>query len=168
MTSERPEGNPETAPGGSPGEPRVEPPSGSAEEPSGQQTGQPGPGFQVDESAIELPAGAGEPWRIPGVDRLPEGEGRALFLSRPDGGPVLEVVLCRVDGRLFALDSTCPHAGGRIQGGPLVEGRYARCPLHWFDFDPHDGTCVNVECEPATTYRVEEREGVALLWLDAG
>lgn len=114
-----------------------------------------------DEAA---PAAPGEPWRIPGVDRLEEGHGRALFLERSDGGPILEVILCRVDGRLYALDSECPHAGGRIQGGPLVEGRYARCPLHWFDFDPADGRCVNVDCEPASTLRIEEHDGVAVLW----
>ncbi|MFT7541273.1 MAG: nitrite reductase/ring-hydroxylating ferredoxin subunit, partial [Gammaproteobacteria bacterium] len=113
--------------------------------------------------AIELPVGPGEPWRIPGTGALQEGHGAALLLERPEG-PVIEVILCRVDGSLQALDSTCPHEGGRIQGGELIEGRYARCPLHWFDFDPKNGECVNVDCDPADTLRVEERDGVGLVW----
>ncbi len=113
---------------------------------------------------IEVPSGPREPWRIPGSGALAEGQGAALLLRRPEGH-VVEVILCRVDGRLLALESTCPHAGGRIQGGELIEGRYARCPLHWFDFDPLDGRCVNVDCDPADTLRVEERDGVGLVWL---
>ena len=119
----------------------------------------------VSEADIPAPAKAGEPWRIPSAGDLEEGHGRSHFLSRGPRQPVVEIILCRVDGLLRALDSECPHAGGRIQGGELVEGRFARCPLHWFDFDPADGRCVNVDCDSARTYRVEERGDCALIWL---
>lgn len=113
---------------------------------------------------IPAPEAPGQPWCISGVDRLKEGCAWSLFLSRGEGQAVIEIILCRVNGLLSALDSECPHAGGRIQAGELIEGRYARCPLHWFDFNPPDGRCVNVDCPPADTYRVEERDGIAMVW----
>ena len=100
--------------------------------------------------------------RIPGSARLPEGEARKVIVpaERPDGPPH-EVLLARVEGRLCALDTLCPHEGGRIGEGPLWEGRYAVCPLHLYRFDPRTGEAAEVECAPATTYPVREVDGVA-------
>ena len=63
------------------------------------------------------------------------------------------MILCRVEGRLHALDALCPHEGGRIVPGPLVEGKYALCPLHNYKFDPRTGKAVDVSCKAARTYR---------------
>ena len=70
-------------------------------------------------------------------------------------------MLVRLDGTLHALDSLCPHEGGRIAEGPLWEGRFAYCPLHLYRFDPRTGASVDVECTPATRYPVREVGGVA-------
>ncbi len=99
--------------------------------------------------------------RVPGVDRLPEGEARLVLFPRHGDGPPGELVLCRVGGRLFALGSECPHEGGRIAEGPLEGGRFAVCPLHQYKFDPRDGEAVEVECGPARTYPVRETGGTA-------
>lgn len=90
---------------------------------------------------------------VQGVDRLPEGEGRKVPLGDPLAGGA-EIVLCRVDGALHAIDTRCPHEGGRIVDGPLVEGRWVRCPLHDYKFDPSNGAAVGVPCPRARTYRV--------------
>lgn len=93
---------------------------------------------------------------IRGVDKLPEGEGRKISIGDALAGGT-EVVLCRRDGRLHAVDVLCPHEGGRIVGGPLHEGRYLVCPLHNYKFDPVNGRAVGVACKSARTYRVVER-----------
>ena len=107
-----------------------------------------------------------EPLRVPGVARLQEGRARKIYVPDPVGGPPREVVFCRVGGELFALDSLCPHEGGRIADGPLMEGRYAFCPLHLYKFDPRDGRAVEIECDSATTYPAREIDGVAEIQLD--
>src|SRR5262245_12594769 len=104
--------------------------------------------------------------RIPGSARLRDGEAKKVLVpsERPDAAPH-EVVLVRLGGQLFALDSLCPHEGGRISEGPLWEGRYVSCPLHLYRFDPRTGEAVEVDCGPATTYPVREVNGAAELEL---
>jgi len=100
--------------------------------------------------------------RVPGVARLPEGEARKVLVpSERRDAPPHEVVLVRTGGKLYALDSLCPHEGGRIGEGPLWEGRYVMCPLHLYRFDPRTGAAAEVECDPATTYVVREVDGAA-------
>jgi nitrite reductase/ring-hydroxylating ferredoxin subunit len=104
--------------------------------------------------------------RIPDTGLLPEKVARKVLVEDPRGGPAREVVLARLDGRLYALDSVCPHEGGRISAGPLWEERYVVCPLHLCKFDPRDGRAVEVEwCGNARTYPVRELDGVAELWI---
>ncbi len=98
--------------------------------------------------------------RIPGAANIREGEARKVLLQRAEDEPPIEVALCRVEGRLFAVDSLCPHEGGRISAGPLVEGRYLSCPLHLYKFDPASGAAIDVPCPPARTYSVREVDGV--------
>ena len=99
--------------------------------------------------------------RIPGVARLAEGEARKIVVPGTDSAPPCELVLVRHEGQLFALDSLCPHEGGRLAEGPLWEGRYVHCPLHLYRFDPRTGAAIDVDCESARTYPVRESDGVA-------
>jgi nitrite reductase/ring-hydroxylating ferredoxin subunit len=93
---------------------------------------------------------------VPDVSTLAEGEARKIDVGDVHAGGV-RVILCRVDGEVHALDSRCPHDGGEITTGPLVEGRYALCPLHRYRFDPKNGKAVGVLCRSARRYRVEAR-----------
>lgn len=102
--------------------------------------------------------------RVPGVARLQEGEAKKV--RYPHGGETVEILLCRVDGLLHALDTLCPHEGGRLGEGPLSKGRYATCPLHLYRFDPTNGASVGIECAPAKVYRVEEKDDCALVWIE--
>jgi nitrite reductase (NADH) small subunit len=103
--------------------------------------------------------------RIPGVARLAEGEARKVIVPASDeAGAPQEILLARVDGRLHALDTLCPHEGGRFGEGPLWDGCVV-CPLHLYRFDPRTGAAQDVECEPARVFTVREVDGVAELEL---
>ena len=63
----------------------------------------------------------GRPTIVEGTQKLPEGHARKIDIGDPLAGTGKQIVLCRVDGVLYALDTKCPHEGGRISDGPLVE-----------------------------------------------
>lgn len=107
----------------------------------------------------------GKPVVISGTGALPEGQAKKVGIGDALAGTGCDVILCRVGGQLYALDSRCPHEGGRIAEGPLVEGRLATCPLHHYRFDPRDGRCVSAICKNARTYRVREQGGDCRIWL---
>ena len=96
---------------------------------------------------------------VPDAAKLVEGEARTIEVGDL-GSDGRQVLLCRVDGKVHALDTECPHnQGGRLIRGPLHEGRYAICPLHNYKFDPATGEAKDVACGAARTYRCEERDG---------
>lgn len=106
----------------------------------------------------------GRPALIRGAAQLAEGQSRRVELGDSLAGGV-EIVLCRLNGELHAVDRLCPHEGGRIGDGPLVEGRYVTCPLHNYRFDPTTGKPVGVACKSARTYRVREKGGDCEVYL---
>lgn len=69
-------------------------------------------------------------------------------------GPIL---LIRLEGRLHAVDDTCPHATASLAEGFVEEGRIV-CPLHFAEFDLTDGTPHNAPagCPRLACYAVEE------------
>ena len=96
---------------------------------------------------------------VPDAAKLVEGEARTIEVGDL-GSDGRQVLLCRVDGKVHALDTECPHnQGGRLIRGPLHEGRYAICPLHNYKFDPATGEAKDVACGAARPYRCEERDG---------
>lgn len=101
---------------------------------------------------------------IQGAGKLPEGHAKRVALGDPLAGGS-EIVLCRVEGVLYALDRRCPHEGGRLADGPLSQGKYATCPLHNYKFDPRTGRAVGVVCADAVRYRVREDGGDARVWV---
>lgn len=56
------------------------------------------------------------------------------------------IVLFNVDGTLYAIDDTCPHAGASLAGGKL-QGRLLQCPAHGLKFDLADG-CMHLRSSP--------------------
>jgi nitrite reductase/ring-hydroxylating ferredoxin subunit len=106
----------------------------------------------------------GRPAVIQGTGKLPEGHAKKVDLGDPLAGTGKSIILCRVQGALYALDARCPHEGGRITEGPLIDGKLAMCPLHNFQFDPRSGKSVGRVCNDATTYRVKEKDGDCEIW----
>jgi len=105
----------------------------------------------------------GAPVLVPGTSALVEGEARKVDIGDPAAGG-RQILLCRVDGEVHALDSLCPHEGGRISAGPLTDGRLAVCPLHSYRFDPKTGKAVGVSCKAARTYRTREGASGTDVW----
>lgn len=75
-----------------------------------------------------------------------------------------DVLFLRLDGRLHAVDDTCPHATASLAEGFVEDGRIV-CPLHFAEFDLSDGTPHNAPagCAHLACYAVEERDGRFLL-----
>lgn len=106
-----------------------------------------------------------KPALIRGAGKLQEGEAKKVVFGDPIAGDGIEVILCRVEGEMLALDGMCPHEGGRIAEGPLVDGKFALCPLHNYHFDPKNGAVVNATCRKAKVYKVRETGGDCEIWL---
>ena len=101
-----------------------------------------------------------KPALVKGAGKLEEGQARTVDLGDPLAGGV-QVVLARKGGKLHALDTACPHEGGRIVGGPLLEGRYVVCPLHNYRFDVETGKPWADVCKKARVYECREVDGDA-------
>ena len=66
----------------------------------------------------------------------------------------IEVALCRVDGKIHALEDMCPHAFAQLSQG-FVEGSEIECPLHGARFEIATGRCVSPPAdEDVRTYPV--------------
>lgn len=100
-----------------------------------------------------------QPIVVPGAAGLIEGQARTIEVGDLGAGG-RQILLCRVEGKVYALDTLCPHAeGGRLTRGPLHEGRYAVCPLHSYKFDMRTGAPQDVSCAHARKVRCKERDG---------
>lgn len=89
---------------------------------------------------------------------LGDGEMRCFEDVGPDG-----IVVCRVDGDLFALTDNCSHADTPLSEGRL-RGYGLTCPLHGSAFDVRDGTHSGPPAwEGVPCHRVTESDGVAVV-----
>ena len=61
-----------------------------------------------------------------------------------------------------ACQNTCPHAGGSLGEG-AVEGDVVTCPLHGWQFDLRNGTCVSEVGNDIKIYGTEIKEGKVYL-----
>lgn len=87
------------------------------------------------------------------ITALRDGEMRAL---RIDG---VDVLLCRVDGRYFALANQCTHARQALHTGRL-RGFEIKCPLHGARFDIRTGSCLAAPAtQPVRTFPVRIEAG---------
>ena len=72
------------------------------------------------------------------------------------------IALFHAEGRLFAVDNTCPHRGGPLEQGHVDEG-VVTCPWHAWTFDLKTGTCGHDSAIKQKTYQVKVEEGEILL-----
>lgn len=95
-------------------------------------------------------SGQDQPVDLGDLSDLSDGELRVF-----DHGPY-GIVVCRVSGRLHALENNCSHADtplseGRLRGAMLV------CPLHGAQFDVRDGAHQGPPAwEGVACYPIEE------------
>jgi nitrite reductase/ring-hydroxylating ferredoxin subunit len=49
--------------------------------------------------------------------------------------------LCNAGGEIRAMSGVCPHEGGPLGQGTVVEGLVV-CPWHMWEFDARSGVCL--------------------------
>lgn len=65
-----------------------------------------------------------------------------------------EVLLCNVDGEIYAIEDVCTHDGGELDQGEL-EGCRIMCPRHGAYFDVKTGVALTLPAIlPVPTYEV--------------
>ena len=77
---------------------------------------------------------------VASLSKLPPG---SLIQIEADGR---EYTLCNTGEAIYALDGTCPHAGGPLGEGAL-HGNMVVCPWHAWEFDCRTG---QNDFDPAT------------------
>ncbi len=69
------------------------------------------------------------------------------------------VLLCNVDGTLYAIEDVCTHDGGELDQGEL-EGCRIECPRHGAYFDVRNGDALTFPAViPLRTYGVRVVDG---------
>lgn len=87
-------------------------------------------------------------------DQLREGAMRTCEI----GGR--EIVLCKTQNVVYALDNVCTHAEARMSEGRF-RGMRIVCPLHGAAFDVRDGRVLSGPAVVALpTYAVQVRDGM--------
>ena len=75
--------------------------------------------------------------RVADVSDVPPGSSKEVLADDQ------VVALFNVDGKFYALDGVCPHAGGPLGEGTL-RGTIVTCPWHGWQFDVSSGqNCLN-------------------------
>ncbi len=75
-----------------------------------------------------------------------------------------EIALFNVDGDVYAIEDSCPHAGASLATGRL-RGRTIHCRAHGLHFDLATGCMQGVEGVRASTFPVAIRDGAILVEL---
>jgi nitrite reductase (NADH) small subunit/3-phenylpropionate/trans-cinnamate dioxygenase ferredoxin subunit len=78
--------------------------------------------------------------------------GKCLSLELKDIG----LALFNVDGEIYALDNTCPHAGGPLGEGTL-EHEVITCPWHGWKFNVRTGQRLKNPSQGWTVFRYKVR-----------
>ena len=65
----------------------------------------------------------------------------------------VDIALFNVDGRIYAIDDSCPHSGASLLFGKL-DGRLVQCPAHGLRFDLATG-CMRGGGMTVRAYPVE-------------
>lgn len=87
-----------------------------------------------------------------GTEQLPEGGRRLLRRAS------CEVALFNVQGKLYAIDDSCPHAGGSLVIGQL-DGSTVTCRAHGLRFDLGSGCMRGGAGLRVRTYPVRVQRG---------
>ena len=61
------------------------------------------------------------------------------------------VCVANVNGELAALDNVCPHRGGQLGLGVVLDGKVI-CPWHGWAYDPQTGAIAHIPDEKIPVY----------------
>jgi 3-phenylpropionate/trans-cinnamate dioxygenase ferredoxin subunit len=65
----------------------------------------------------------------------------------------VEILLARIEGKIYAVNNKCPHFGGDLSRGSL-EGTIVTCPRHGSQFNLTDGAVVRWLKGSGLTYSI--------------
>lgn len=85
------------------------------------------------------------------VSEIPAGTTKQVEFD--DGS---ELLLCNVDGTIYAIDDVCTHDGGNLEQG-VLDGCQIECPRHGARFDVRTGEALTLPAVlPVATYTVSQ------------
>ncbi len=103
--------------------------------------------------ADQVPAGTTRTIRVASLDEVPPGEA----IGFKAGGH--EIVLCNLDGEIYALQGMCTHQDLPLDGGEVEDG-VLTCEWHGAEFDVATGSVRGLPASrPLHTYDAEVRDG---------
>jgi nitrite reductase (NADH) small subunit len=85
------------------------------------------------------------------VSEIPVGQSKCVKANGK------EIALFRLDDGFYALDNECPHKGGPLSEGFIMD-RQVACPWHQWQFNLTDGACPMVPGRPVKAYPVEIKD----------
>ena len=80
---------------------------------------------------------------------IPEDTGKRVQINGKD------IALFKVDGKVHAIYSVCPHQGGPLEEGGCHNG-LVMCPWHGWEFDVTTGACAFNDSIKVPTFKVKE------------
>ena len=93
------------------------------------------------------------------LDEIPPGNGATVMIAG------VSIALFNVDGTIWALNDTCPHAGSSLAAGAL-EGNVVTCASHGWQYDVTTGQLIAASGLKTTTYPVKVVDGAILVAID--
>ncbi|HTA37987.1 MAG TPA: non-heme iron oxygenase ferredoxin subunit [Candidatus Acidoferrales bacterium] len=88
--------------------------------------------------------------RVAALSEIQPGTTRRIELAG------LSMLLCNVDGSVYAIEDVCTHDGGPLDQGEL-EGACVVCPRHGATFDVRSGDPTMPAVMPVATFPVDVR-----------
>ncbi|MDG6899955.1 MAG: non-heme iron oxygenase ferredoxin subunit [Nitrososphaerota archaeon] len=73
--------------------------------------------------------------KIAELAEIPEGKMKAVRIG------TRQVMIARIEDKLYAMDNACTHVGGPLASG-VLEGHVVTCPWHGSRFDVRTGEVV--------------------------
>ena len=71
----------------------------------------------------------------------------------------IPILLARVEGQLKAWSDTCLHRGASLSQSSLDSG-IVTCPAHFWQFDLHDGHCLQVPSAALKAFNLKTEKDV--------
>jgi nitrite reductase/ring-hydroxylating ferredoxin subunit len=90
------------------------------------------------------------------LDQIPPGKGLCVKVGGKD------MALFNVDGTIYAIDDTCPHAGSSL-GTSKLDGAIVTCRAHGMKFDVTTGCFAGTSDSGVTAHQVKVVDGKVLV-----
>lgn len=76
-----------------------------------------------------------------------------------------KVVLFFLNGKVYAINSICPHQGGDLSCGELHDEE-VHCPSHSFMFNIKTGACLNYPGYSLKSYKVKVQNDIVKIGVE--